>query len=242
MKRTWFPLALLAFLAAPSALAHERQYTRSRDWFIPYPGEVELEARNFVDTTHGSYVGQYEVEIGIFEHFAIEPGVELRENDEGKYELEAAEMELRFNFGEFSYGSILPALNVEYEHPFESDDESSRLLGRFILSRYDRSGKDVSVNFNLGQELEDEQETSYELTAGYVMPFSEEGEGEAGWREVPRFGFEAIENFTTHHAQLGPLFVYRASEHLNLLAGYQFAINDRGENPDQLAILLEWEF
>ena len=107
-------IALAVSFVVPVCSAHERQFTQSRDWFLPYKGEHEVEWRSFVDTTHGEYLAQLEYEYGITEWFAIEPGIEIKEKpDGGDYEVEGAELELRFHFLEFAYDKPLPALNVE---------------------------------------------------------------------------------------------------------------------------------
>jgi hypothetical protein len=239
--RAFVPLLLAVAGLAPATFAHEREFTLSRDWFIPYPGELELELRNFFDTSNGEYAAQFEVEIGITKHFAIEPGIEIAENEEGDYEVEGSELELRFNFGEFAYDKWLPALNVEYEHPSESD-EADKAEVKLVASRYGENGRDISVNLNFGKELEDEKESESELTFGYVMPFHEGVEDTAGWHYGPRAGIEALQDFEEGHTRVGPLFIYRPTEHWNFLASYTFGVNERDENPDILEIIVEWEF
>jgi hypothetical protein len=239
--RRLVPLFLTLAGLAPATLAHEREFTLSRDWFIPYPGELELELRNFFDTDHGDYSAQFEVEYGISKHFAIEPGIEIAKNEDDEYEIEGAELELRFNFGEFAYDRWLPALNVEYEHPSESD-EADALEAKFVASRYREDGKDVSVNLNFGKEIEGEKESESELTAGFVMPFKEGVEDSAGWHYGPRAGVELLQDFEQGHTRIGPLFIYRPTKHLNFLTSYTFGVNDEDENPDILEIIVEWEF
>src|SRR5262245_29728060 len=91
---------LLRLLAPPafacafgeSSSAHEREFTQSRDWHLPFRGEHEFELRSFFDTSHGDFRGQIEYEYGVTSHFAFEPGIEIRENEDDHYEVEAAEV------------------------------------------------------------------------------------------------------------------------------------------------------
>ena len=239
-------LALAAFLclvASPFASAHEREFTLSRDWFLPYKGEHEIESRTFIDTTHGEWLQEFEYEYGVTDWFAIEPGIEIQEKPgSSEIEIEGVELELRFHFLEFEYGKILPALNVEYEHPSESDEADKGEL-RFIVSRYGQDGQDIAVNFNMGRELEMDKEGESELTYGYVRALHEvDAKSTAYFRNEPRIGVEGVHDFHEGHDGLGPLFIYRGTEHLNLLCAYVFGIDERDENGDQLRIIAEWEF
>ncbi len=234
--------AVFAVVAASSARAHEREFTQSRDWFIPYPGEFEVESRNFFDTSHGLYTTQVEVECGITKHIAIEPGVEISETSPDHFDVTAFDAELRTNFGEFAYDKLLFAFNLEYENPVQSQDPN-HLEGKFIVSRYSESGLDATLNLNVGRDIEIDNEWEEELTAGVVYPFfNGEALGKAGWRSVPRFGVEGVQNLKEHHTQVGPLFVYRAAKHLNFLASYMIGVDERDENSDVLTIIAEWEF
>lgn len=228
----------------PFAVAHEREFTQSRDWFLPYKGEHEVEWRSFFDTSHGSYRAQFEYEYGVTEYFAIEPGLELQEKANGEYEIEAADIELRFHFGTFAYDKVLPALNVEYEHPFEDGPgEEPKIELKGVLSRYGENGHDFAVNLNYGKQLSGPKEDESEFTAGWVMPLHAEAMPSAGWHKGVRAGLEFVQDFEESTSRAGPLFVFRSSSHLNVLAHYGFALNDRdGDNFDQLALILEWEF
>ena len=232
-----FPV-LSTLLCAPPASAHEREFTQSRDWHLPFQGEHEFELRTFFDTTHGDFRGQLEYEYGVTRHFAFEPGFEVRENEKGEYEIEAAEIELRFNFGEYRQGAWLPAFNLEYEHPFESEEADAIEL-KSVLSRYGERD-DITVNLNLGKEIEGEREGESELTAGWVRRLTASAGEEGGG--IWRAGLELVQDFEEHHLRAGPLVSWRASPHLHLLTSYLPAIDERGDgNFDQLAVIVEWE-
>jgi hypothetical protein len=231
------------FLLASPALAHEREFTLSRDWFLPYQGEMEMESRTFIDTTHGDWLQEFEFEYGVTDWFAIEPGIGINQgSDSNDLRVDEYDVELRFHFLQFEYGKILPALNVEYEHPSDSEEADTGTL-KFILSRYGQDGQDLALNFNVARELEKEREHNDELTLGYVRPFHEVDASETAYfRSEPRFGLEGVHNFHDGHDQLGPLFIYRPTTHLNLLTSYVFALDDRGENSDEFRLIAEWEF
>ena len=230
----------VAVVCARPAQAHEREFTQSRDWHLPYKGEHEFELRSFIDTTHGDFRGQLEYEYGVTRHFAFEPGIEVKENEEGEQELEGADLELRFNLGEYRRGAWLPAFNLEYEHPFEND-EADRLELKSVLSRYGERN-DFTVNLNFGKELEGEREGESELTAGWVYKLTA---ADSDGQVLPsgyKLGLELVEDLEEHNTRAGPLVPWRANPHLHLLASYLPAIDDRGgDNFDQLSVILEWE-
>ena len=230
------PLTLL-LLTVPAA-AHEREFTRSRDWHLPYEGEHEFELRSFIDTTHGDWRAQVEYEYGVTRHFAIEPGLEVKENEEGETEIEAAELELRFNFLEYERFRWLPAFNLEYEHPFE-DEEASAVELKSVLSRYGRRD-DLTINLDFGKELEGEHESESELTAGWshALDLGQTSDGGQRWR----FGLEALEDFESDHLRAGPLVSFRTGPHFHVLGSYLMAVDERGEgNIDELTLILEFE-
>jgi hypothetical protein len=243
MSRTKRALAVSAtlLLASPLALAHEREFTLSRDWFLPMQGESEVESRTFFDTTHGITTQEFEYEYGVTDWFGIEPGIEFT-NADGNFELDGADLELRFHFGTFAYDKFLPALNVEYEHPKNNDEPDHGEL-KFIVSRYGQDGQDYTVNLNGGKELTSGGQNDSEITFGYVRPFHDvDASSSAYFRSEPRWGVEAEHDFHEDFNRVGPLFVFRGTEHLNMLASYVFALNERGDNVDQLSLILEWEF
>lgn len=239
------PLRAVSFLAGSAlaltapARAHEREFTHSRDWHLPYAGEHEFELRSFFDTSHGDYRGQLEYEYGVTSSFALEPGLELEKNADGDYEVAGAGLELRFHFGTWRQGAWLPALNLEYEHAFESE-EADRVELKTVLSRYGERD-DLTFNLDFGREIEGAREDESELTAGWVRRFLD-GDLEEGGRGSLKLGLELVQDFEQHHLRAGPLLVWRASSHLNGLISYLPAIDDRGEgNFDELAVILEWE-
>lgn len=115
----------LALLALPMnvARAHERDFTLSRDWHLPYAGEHEIEARSFWQPKPNALRQQFEYEYGVTEHFAIEPGLTFKKPNGDTFELEDIELELRFNFLEFGYERLLPAFNLEVEHRVEDEED-----------------------------------------------------------------------------------------------------------------------
>jgi hypothetical protein len=241
-------------LAAPAiARAHERDFTLSRDWHLPYKGENEIEARSFWQTKHNDFVQQFEYEYGVTDHFAIEPGVEFKKPNGEEFEIEAAEVELRMNFLEFDYDKLLPAMNLEYERRIKSgeDDDAdaeeesdNKLELKTILSLYTRDGQDFTVNANVGRGFGGEGEHFWEgeITAGYSRQL-DFIPGLAVSKEQPiEVGVEFIQEiFHEHRTGLGPLVTWRASQHFHVLATYVFALRERSEESDELRFILEWE-
>jgi hypothetical protein len=238
--RTTLRTTALVLAAAGSAAAHERDFTLSRDWHLPYPGEFEVESRSFWGTHSHDFTQMFELEYGISKHFAIEPGVSFVKVDGDSVDYDAFDTELRFNLFDFELGKILPALNVEYEHPDSSEEPDMGEL-KLILTRYDVDGQDLTVNFNVGQELENGGKTENEITAGYVHGIGPIGEGGPQPGEV-KAGVEFIHQFDDVHTGLGPLVTYKVSEHLHVLGAFVVALNDRPDNEDQVRVIVEWEF
>jgi hypothetical protein len=252
----WRSVVILA-VAAGMAAAHEREFTLSRDWFLPYQGEFELESRSFYKPKPKLFTQEFELEYGVTEWFAVEPGIEFEKPNGDGFEAKALEMELRFNLGSFAFDRILPALNVEFEHALQDEEEreadaeesgeeeeegDNHLEAKLILSWYREDGQDFAINLNGGISLGSEHETGGEFTAGYVRPLLGDESPSPGWHHGLRGGVEFIEEFKENHARLGPLLVYRATEHLNLLANYSIALNQRDENFDEFRLIAEWEF
>jgi len=231
-------LAVAIGLLASEASA-QRSFTRSRDWVIPHVREVEVEWRSFADTRAGQHLGQLELAYGFTRNFALEVGVEFEQREEQEADVESANLEARLSLGEFAFDEWLPALNVEYEHPNQTDAFDG-IEARFVLSRYREDGRDLTLNFVVEREVEGDEETELAMTGGFLMPFCQRDET-ARWYGIPRFGLEAVWGIDERTFGLGPLVAYRAGEHVNLLASYTFAFGDPGE-VDVLAFILELEF
>ncbi len=246
----WITLISGGFLfAAPRAGAHHRDFTLSRDFFLPYKGEKEIESRSHFFNKTKQYVQEFEFEYGITDHIAFEPGIMyVRDNGE-ELKYEGFDGELRLNFGDFHYDRILPALNFEFEKP-KNEDSHGEL--KFISTVYFHDGGDLTINVNVGQNLEgDNKSTDSELTLGYVRPLNgkfegheEHGYGELEYMPGLRGGFEFVRDLhdSGHDMLLGPTLVYRASKNFNVLGTYAFAINNREDNSDQFHFIMEYEF
>lgn len=230
-------LASLSFvLGASKASAHERDFTLLRDWFLPYKYEREIEYR-MTNLPHGKFTAhEFEFEYGITDHFAIEPGIEFVKEDEDKLHVDGYDVELRFNFGDFEPNKFLPALNVEFEHPVD-EEEDDHVEFKFIASRYDAQGNDLTVNLNIGWATEHRREQESEFALGFMHPAKPGMQ-----RREPgfKYGFEFAEDLVEHHAVLGPTLAWRSSEHFHLIGTFAFGLNDKDD--DTLKLIAEWEF
>jgi len=248
MRRSRFVALGLLGLVAPTALAHERDFTLSRDWHLPYQGEHEIEARSFWRPKPNVVRQQLEYEYGVTEHFAIEPGLTFKKPNGDSFELEDVEFELRFNFLEFGFDKLLPAFNVEVEHRIEDAEEEepkNEVELKSIVSWYTERGEDFTLNLNLGRGWGGDGEKGWEseLTAGYSRPLDLIPGLTPPVDQPIEVGAEFIQHMIREHGTgLGPLVTWRASEHFHLLAAYVFALNEREENFDELRFILEWEF
>lgn len=230
--------ALGSFLLGPAiAGAHERDFTFLRDWYLPYKHEREVEFR-YTGIKGGNFHSyETEFEYGINEHFAIEPGIEFVQEEGGKLHVDGYDTELRFNFGDFQTNKLLPALNVEYEHPVDPDEDDHGEL-KFIGSMYDDYGNDFSINVNVGWALEHRKERESEIAVGFMHP-SRQGMGHRG--EGWKYGLEfdhAMEG--EKYTVLGPTVTYRANENFHVLGTYGFRLNNRDDNTFKL--IAEYEF
>jgi len=237
--------------------AHERDFTISRDWHLPYKGENEIESRSFWDPRPGDFVQQFEYEYGITDKIAIEPGIKFMKIGSDPFQLSGADVELRFNFLDFGYDRILPALNVEYERQLkETDEDSGNTNADFdnpknafelkgIASYYTEKGENFTLNLNVGRVFgEDESEWESEVTGGYVRPLDFIPGFEPSPDHPMKIGVEVLQGLTKEkNTSLGPVVTWRASKNLHVLANVLVAVNHRGSGHyDELRLILEWEF
>jgi hypothetical protein len=224
------------------AEAHHRDFVFLRDWYLPFAGENEIEFRMTHVNRNNEYSHEIEFEHGVTDHFAIEPGIEWHQQDAERVHLDGMDVELRFNFGEAAMNKPLFALNVEYEHPFDSA-EADRGELKFICSYFTPKGEDLSLNLNVGQELEMAKTKESEILFGYVRPIQKlTKEPHRGYKIGLRGGFEASFDFQEHFLQIGPTIAFEQDEHFNIIAHLFFAANKPHENSGGFRIIGEWEF
>lgn len=233
----------VAAVSVQTAEAHHRDFVFLRDWYLPFAGENEIEFRMTHNNRMNEFIHEIEFEHGITDHFAIEPGIEWHQQDAEKLHLDGMDVELRFNFGEAKTNAILPALNLEYEHPFATD-ESDTARAKLILSYFTPGGDDLSLNLVGEQQLKNERLKESEIDFGYVRPIQKlEKSKQRGYKLGLRGGFEARYNTGhTHFLQIGPTMAFEQDEHFNVIVHYFFGANDRGSNTDGLRMIIEWEF
>jgi hypothetical protein len=239
-RRLAIGLTFGAILASGGAKAHFRDFCFSRDWYLPYRGEREIEARMLWLPKQSIFDQEFEFEYGFTNHFAIEPGFAVHREPGQDLHIDAWDVEFRFNFGEFAYNQILPALNVEYERPMHDEPPHAEL--KFVLSYFTKDGSDISFNFNVGRDLETGSDVETEITAGWVMPLAHNELTSHGYNTGIRGGFEFMSSLTDHNTGFGPVIVLRKGEHFNVLATYLFGLNHGDQNPDQFRMIGEYEF
>jgi hypothetical protein len=256
LLRSTLALAGVAGLAG-GARAHERDFTISRDWHLPYAGENEIESRTFWDPRPNDLVQQFEYEYGITDKIAIEPGLKFMKVGSDPFQVTGADCEVRFNFLDYAVNKFLPALNVEYERQLKETDEGSdntnqdfdnpknafELKG--IVSYYTERGEDYTLNLNVGRVFgEGESETEGEVSFGYVHPL----DFIPGWtpdeKHETKIGVEFLQGLSKEkNTSVGPVLTWRATQHLHVLLNGMYAINHRGGGHyDELRLILEWEF
>jgi hypothetical protein len=247
------PLSLAAVVsAAPAARAHERDFVLSRDWQQAFRGELELESFTAWQPRTKDLAQTFKFEHGISDHVQIEPEVTgVRENGD-RFRAESFALETYFNFGTFGYDKLLPSLNVEYERHVqdgvvEDDEADNHVELRGALSWYTHRREDFTVNLTLergfgGDHFDHEWDGT--LSFGYLRPL-DFVPGLANSREHPiSVGAEFLQNlYHDHNRVLGPVAAMHVTDHLHALASLLFGLNDRGDaNPDELRLVLEWEF
>ncbi len=224
-------------LAPCLSSAHERDFTLIRDWFLPYQYEREIEYR-FTHIRGGDFNShELEFEYGINPHFAIEPGIEFVKEQGGKLHVDGYDTELRFNFGEYKTKAILPALNLEYEHPADPD-EDDRAEIKLIGSYYDDWGNDFTLNLNVGWALEHRKERESEILFGFMHPErANMGHKGLGWK----YGFEYDHQMDGgHFSTLGPTVTYRPNQNLHFVAHFGFGLDHADD--DTFKLIAEYEF
>lgn len=238
------PILALAFFfgvgVASSAQAHHRDFTFIRDWYLPFAGEREIESRTSVEPKTSIVQQEIEFELGISKHFAIEPGVGFHKEPGDKTHLDEWDVELRFNFMDFAYNKVLPALNIEYENPANPEESKNGKL-KFIFSYYTPDGDDYSMNVNMIQNLSQGRGKDSEFLFGYSHAFGPKSNDEEE-RSTIRGGFEYLQNLMVHDQWLGPVVAFRINKHLNSIFTYLLAINHKDTINDQLKFIFEWEF
>ena len=124
------PLLGIAFMVGivASAQAHHRDFTFIRDWYLPFAGEREIESRTSYEPKTRALQQEFEFEMGITKNFAIEPGIGFHQEPGDKTHLDEWDIELRFNFMDFAYNKVLPAINLEYENPINTAESKNAKL------------------------------------------------------------------------------------------------------------------
>jgi hypothetical protein len=231
-----------ALMLAVPASAHHRDFTFLRDWFLPYKGEMEVESRTFWSPRTGELEQQFEFEYGITDNFAFEPGIAFHRDPGDKLHLDGLDAELRFRFGTYGVNKFLPAMNVEFEHPVDTEEPDHgeiKLIGSYITPK----GDDFTVNVNIGKNLKgDDTKTEGEWAVGYATSIGQYSKEAMGYNVGFRVGVEMIGDFQEHFYKLGPTLIYRRDKHFNVLATLALPLNMTSENHPEIRFIMEYEF
>jgi len=234
-------MGVLAFGLLPAAHAHHRDFSFSRDWFLPYKGEKEIEARTTYVPDEKAWIQEFEFEYGITDDFAIEPGIEFHKDGDGdKLHLDGYEVELRFRIGTFATNRLLYAFNIGLDHPVR--DESPHGEFQALFTYLTEEGTNFCANINVGQSQVGDPESESEFTFGVVTPFGANSREEMGYNVGFRGGIEFMRNLNDGSMRLGPTLVMRRNKNFNMLLSALFPLNNSDENKSIFKFIAEYEF
>lgn len=216
---------------APGAQASTHDFPFSYDWAQAAPGEQEIEAHStYLDADH-SFEEEVEFEYGVNRRFSIAPYLVYAREPGGRMRYQGYQIETRYQLGRYKTGRVLGGLYEEYA---QHAGEAKSLESRLILSRYDRQGGDLTVNYVLTNALEHAPGTEHAYSVGYVRPLNRTAFALRG-------GFEWIHNISARRINAGPVLGFRPSANTSLVAGYAFPLTRAG-NKGELRVVAEYEF
>jgi len=224
---------LVGVAASPPAHAHRRDFPFTYDWRQPSKGEKEIELHTRYRGRDNSFRQQIEFEYGITDRWAIAPYLVFNKgsgDDSLKYD--GWKLETRYQLGEYKTGRVLSGLYLEY---VGNKDAPDGVEGKLILSRYGKSGSNLSFNYIVERELENGAEFENEYSFGYARPL---GKNRGG----PRGGFEWIHNLSSGRINAGPVIAFAPTKNTWITTGYAFAVNDRDGNKGEFRLLAEYEW
>jgi hypothetical protein len=214
----------IASSLAVSALADERHFAFTYDWFTPAKFEREIEL-TYTGFQGGGFFGTFEFEYGMTDRWVVAPYI-LFEKEGGKTKFQGFRLEQRYRLGDFAIGKVMPSLYFEVN---KENDEAYELEGKLIASYMPTWDWIVSANLIIEQEMKSGEKTE----VGYALGVS---------RRLKEFtlGAEAFGNWKENEHLWGPSIGYRFEKGAKLIgtAGIPYS---RGATP-QFRLLFGMEF
>jgi hypothetical protein len=214
------------------AVAHQRDFPFTYDWFQPSPGEKEIEPGTHWRPGGGSFEQQIEFEYGVNRRFMVAPYLVFNRAAGQELRYSAFKVETRWQLGNFADGRILPGLYLEYEQP---SGEAGEMEGKVILSRYDRSGGDLSLNLVTEQTLKSGIPIRATYSFGYARPL-----GASRFR--PRAGLECVRDIDEGRVDIGPVLGFSPGGATWMVAGCGFPVSHGNRGGPDLRLLMEYEW
>ena len=219
-----FIVSGLVFGTAVSALADERDFVWTYEWWVPYKGERELE---FWLTDFGGGKSEFliEFEYGVDGHYMFAPYIQI-ERDGNHYRVNGWKFEQRYSFGQFRYDTLLPGVYFEVK---KENDEEYELEGKLIATVARKDGTSWSGNLIAEMKTDSRHGIVWEYATGVSRKH--------GYRMS--YGIEAFGNITKRRHFIGPTVGMRIKPGQKIVAGYGFSSTG---DPGRFRLLFEYEF
>jgi hypothetical protein len=223
---------LVMFLCtlSPGALADQRDFPFTYSWLQAAKGEKEIAYHTRYRKRDRTWQHQLELEYGVSERFSIAPYIVFEEGEGRKLHYAEWKLETRYQLGEYKTNTVLPGLYLEYAKPNEGKGE---IEGKLILSHFDNRGRNLSFNYIVEREFEDDAETEQSYSFGYAVPYGRKG---------MRLGAEFIHELNDGRSLLGPTIFVPFGSSTSFTAGYAFPLNGREGNRAEFRLFAQYHW
>ena len=166
----------------------------------------------------------------------VAPYLVFNKGTGGGLDLSGYKLQTRYQLGEYKANKWLAGVYAEYIGNKGAEDA---VEGKLILSRFTKSGANLSFNYIVEKELTGGAEFENVYSLGYARTVSNKG-----WmgRHDARGGVELIHDLTSGRINAGPVFGFAPSRNTWLLAGVALPLNSRGGNRAEFRLLAEYEW
>jgi hypothetical protein len=167
LRRAHLFLLFSAVVATSApALADQRHFTYTYDWFTPSQGEKELEAY-WTQHNGGVLEPEIEFEYGVTPRWTVAPYLVLGREHGEDIEVKGWRLEQRYRLGNYARNRILPALYFEVS---KENSEPFELEGKFITSYLFGNGYIWSTNLIFAGLVGGGQGTEVSYATGVSHP------------------------------------------------------------------------